>query len=812
MLVSALLLSAGFMTASPPVTMKLLVLAWDSNDISYQSLAGDLGQIGVPYQTVFVNSLTRDGSGNRLSGLTLADSANGRGLYQGIIETDSTFSVCTTTCTSLLSASDVSKLNLYASQYSVRMVCYYGWPDATWGLQPGDSGASYTVTNPLNVTLTAAGAAVFPYLNPAAVIPVSGRFGGIWAYKALPIAAANETTTPILMAGTNVVGVTHTTADGRQTLALTMDNYPAYLHSTAFSYGVINWVTNGVFLGSRRVYLNPEIDDLLLGNRLYAPTLPQCPNDPSCPTYYATGSDLQGLADWQTNLQSNPLFQSFHQTFAYNGIGTVWFDPTDPVFAAIASLSSRFIWISHTWDHANLDCYATDSNGNCIPATLAQSQAELNQDIAVAGSLGITLDGTDMVTPFNSGMNNPNFLQAAAQAGLKYIVYAGDPPSTQTGLVSPLVPSIFEIPRRTPDMYFDVSTPLTGVSGSWPDEYNAEYGPDGTTPTYTSNQTYSQILDILSDSMLRTNMLSFEPYPLAFHMDNMFLYDGAHSILSDLMDATITKYTSIFSLPVLTLDLNAIAPLLQNRASYDASGVVGVYTPGVSVMLTTTNAATVPVTGICSQASCGTYGAQIQDNVVLAANSTVTIPLTANGGVSVSSVAVNPVNVTGGTSATGTVTLSGEAPTGGASVSLSSNNASATVPASVRRSGRQHHGHFYGLDKRGCLIRFGHPQRQLQRCEQDHRAQHHAAHSGSVLGLPQSGDSRQLYIPYGNGYIKRSCSHRWCLCVPCSNNGAATLPASVTVPSRKHNRQLYRNDSVGRLLDSRLTSRQPTIA
>ncbi len=487
-----------------------------------------------------------------------------------------------------------------------------------------------TAASPLNVTLTAAGTAVFPYLLPAASVPVSGQGGyGIWAYKATPVAAANETTTPILMAGTNVVGVTHTTADGRETLALTMDNYPSFVHSMAFSYGVINWVTKGVFLGSRRVYLNPEIDDLLLGNRLYAPTQSICPNDPSCPTYYATGADLQGLANWQATVRAKTQFPTFHQTFAYNGIGTTWFAPSDPVFAAIKSLNSNFTWLSHTWDHANLDCYSTDSNGNCVPATLAQSQAELNQNIAVAASLGITLDSVEMVTPFNGGLSNPNFLQAAQQVGIQYIVYNGAPPSTQTGYVDPFNSTIFEIPRRVPNLFDDVSTPLTAVAGSWPDEYNALFGPLGTTPTYSQNQTYSQIIAIEGDKIFRNNMLTYEPYPLAFHIDNMALYDGTHSMMSDLLDEAIAQYTSLFSLPVMTIDMQSTAALLQTRASFDASGVVGVYTPGVSVVLTTTNPATIPVTGVCSQATCSTYGGQIQDNVNLPAHSTITLPLTA---------------------------------------------------------------------------------------------------------------------------------------------------------------------------------------
>src|SRR5437899_1937718 len=51
---------------------------------------------------------------------------------------------------------------------------------------------------------------------------------------------------------------------------------------------------------------------------------------------------------------------------------------------------------------------------------------------------------------------------------------------------------------------------------------------------------------------------------------------------------------------------------------------------------------------------------------------------------SLSSLTVNPASVVGGNSSTGTVTLSGPAPTGGAQVALSSSNTTAArVPASV---------------------------------------------------------------------------------------------------------------------------------
>ena len=50
---------------------------------------------------------------------------------------------------------------------------------------------------------------------------------------------------------------------------------------------------------------------------------------------------------------------------------------------------------------------------------------------------------------------------------------------------------------------------------------------------------------------------------------------------------------------------------------------------------------------------------------------------------SLSSLPLNPTSVAGGNSSTGTVTLSGPAPTGGAQVALSSNNGAASVPPSV---------------------------------------------------------------------------------------------------------------------------------
>src|SRR6185437_7683275 len=195
------------------------------------------------------------------------------------------------------------------------------------------------------------------------------------------------------------------------------------------------------------------------------------------------------------------------------------------------------------------------------------------------------------------------FFQAAAQEGITSIISPDDPPGPGLG-ESGSVPSILLIPRRVTNFNTDEDSPQTGVFGSLPDEYNANYGPNGTTPMFTQNQTYSQIIDNESTLLLQMRMLNYEVYPLGFHISNSIAYDGVHSIFTDLLDATIQKYEKLYTLPIYTLkDMRDIAPLLLNRASYNASGVTGVYTPGISVVLTTTNAAVIPVTGACSQAT-----------------------------------------------------------------------------------------------------------------------------------------------------------------------------------------------------------------
>ncbi len=119
-------------------------------------------------------------------------------------------------------------------------------------------------------------------------------------------------------------------------------------------------------------------------------------------------------------------------------------------------------------------------------------------------------------------------------------------------------------------------------------------------------------------------------------------------------------------------------------------------TGGASVALSSDNAAaTVPTSVTVAQGATQAnftvtttaVSSTTTANIKASYNSTFqSAPLTINpasGGATVQSVTLNPTSVTGGSPSTGTVTLTQAAPTGGASVALSSDNAAATVPPSV---------------------------------------------------------------------------------------------------------------------------------
>jgi len=621
-----------------PVNMKLLVLSADGSEPGFAAMKYFLDYLGLPYDAIILKNTPLP---------VLKDSI--RGFYQGILLATGGLGFNNNgVWASALDTAGWTAIDDYMRNYGVRLVSYYTYPEARYGIT-AISSRSTSAASPASMAFTAASSTVFPYLvrtNPLRVIDT-------YLYTAAATPAVGETTTPLLTINNQITGVTHTKADGREFMAMTFDNNPYLLHSLALNYGIFNWVTKGIFLGERRVYLTPQNDDFFLANDLFALSPSACRpsgfvSDPTfdpaaqCPSDRMNGGDLSALVNWQNGWRGRAQTAGFRVAHAFNGFGTTTAGGAvrnDSLLSETRSQRSQFFWLNHTWDHENLDCYnPVPNSGICAPATYAQSLSQLTQNITVSNSMGLPNDRASMVTPNISGLTNVNFLNAAQAVGIKYLVSDASRPDWQpaavnTGVRSPYNSSLLYIPRRATNVYYNTSSGRVGANGSLPDEYNYFYGPNGIfriggpggPPFFTTIQTYAQIVDRESDQYL-TYMLRYEIYPLMFHQSNFIRYSGSNSLFTDVMTATFNKYIRISTLPVTSLPQTTIGQKLEQRMTLNAANARATYVPLQGITLTATGAATVPITGVCGT-GCAAYGGQNVSFIPVPAGGTVTVPL-----------------------------------------------------------------------------------------------------------------------------------------------------------------------------------------
>ena len=578
--------TAATTCSAPTIDAKVLVIAADGKEADLPAIQQALDDLGTPY-TVYTAASTPNG-------LTPDKLSSGcHGYYQGVILTDGDLSYNNgTSWVSALSSQEWTNLWTYESTMKVREISWYTYPTADYGYQA--STAAFDSTNqPLATTLTTQGKSTFPYLNAAT--PVTLQYAYVYQAKAL----TDGLTTPLLTdAQGNALAAIHTYSDGRQVLSLTYDSNPNVLHDILLSQGLVSWVTNGLFLGERHIYLTPQIDDIFIDGEEWLPTTPCGTNvDSLTSTYRINGTDWNATSNWQTTTQKNAILAKLTLTMAFNGEGTTadsGYTPDTLTPAAIAN-QKQFYWISHTYDHTDL---------NSVDYATAASEIQQNNQVAKS-PLNLTNYSTaNMVTPDVSGLTNANFLQAAYDNGIRYLVtdtsVAGyNNPSPNAGIYNSSQPSILMVPRRPTNLYFNVTNP-----NDWVAEYNCNYS-----SYWGHNLTYSQILDQESQMML-INILKGDIDPYMFHQENLRAYDSkGDTLLSDLLNAVLQKYAKYYNLPLQSLMQNLLGQKVANRMQYNAAGVTASIVPGVSITLTAQKAATVPVTGLKATGA-ETYGGQ----------------------------------------------------------------------------------------------------------------------------------------------------------------------------------------------------------
>ncbi|MEO5660089.1 MAG: hypothetical protein ABIQ90_09850 [Polaromonas sp.] len=584
------------------IDMKLLVVSADGTEPVFAGIKSILNQVGVPYDTLIASQTP-------LTAQTLSDGL-GAGRYQGILLTTGNlgYEVSPNNFQSAFTLAQWQMLWKYEADFRVRQATLYTFPAGApdnYGLtQISATGA------PTQASLTTAGQQLFGYLNPATPIAITNS----WTYLAKPIASTNPVPLLTTADGYNIASV-FTYPDGRQNLTITTDGNPELTHTLLLGYGVINWVSKGFFLGERKVYLNAQPDDMMIADDLWDT---RSLSDQTGLEYRITGLDYNRLVTWQNNLRAaNPNTALIRLEMPFNGVGVSGIFPNDTLTTAIGNRPNQFKWISHTYDHELL-----------TTINYTDALAQLSDNHLEAAQFGFTQYSKDsMIQPEISGLDNPEFLRAAKDFGIRYILSdTSQPgwknPSPNTGFFSIHQPSILIIPRYPTNLYYNVSTPA-----EWLSEYNRFYAPGGLFPTWDHALTYSEVLDKESEIWLRY-LLKYDLNPVMFHQTNLRAYNGVNSMLGDLINATMKKYNSMYKLQIRNPSQHDAGILMTARMAYNASGVSGQILLGAtnSISLKTVNPVKVPLTGITFGATRETYGGQTISTISLGANGTATVP------------------------------------------------------------------------------------------------------------------------------------------------------------------------------------------
>lgn len=330
-------LSAAALAFSAPVfantvDLKVLVISTGTaqEDQGLDLIDDMLDQIGTPYD-VF------DATKNELTADVLSQGDHGN--YNGIILTDSFlyYTGAGNYLNSALSLQEWQTLHAYERDFKVREAVISGHPvsgdyykinyDLDYGMDATtiEAGSSYSAV----WNAPAGQSEVFEYVNTANPLPITD-----YARAAHPMnTGSGPAVTPLLTdAATGKAFVSEISyEDGRKVLLSTITNAWYLVHSQILNYEFLNYATQGVFIGARKVYLEAHVDDLFLADELWDPDT----NTTTEEAYRNTGADIDNLVLARSAFDLRyPKLAGFKLDMVFNGGGAAKPAPADSVLTA----------------------------------------------------------------------------------------------------------------------------------------------------------------------------------------------------------------------------------------------------------------------------------------------------------------------------------------------------------------------------------------------------------------------------------------------------------------------------------------------
>eukprot|EP00026_Physarum_polycephalum_P001357 Phypoly_transcript_01358.p1 GENE.Phypoly_transcript_01358~~Phypoly_transcript_01358.p1 ORF type:complete len:581 (+),score=56.74 Phypoly_transcript_01358:825-2567(+) len=323
------------------------------------------------------------------------------GKYAGIITTSNTFvAQINGVAQTVLHDAHLLQLENYYNKYRVKHVCIYAYPYSNLGVTDVLTGNTYqgTITIPPETTSLITGT------PQQVIIPVASAYmypsniaDSTMAKPAIYLNAADKQ-------NAYVGGSFLSSVNGWTRLYFFLDHGAWSLHTKVLGNLWFQWLTNGIYFGMRRIYLQPQIDDLFLSTGIYDPSKSLQDQEDNQDQVRVDGDDIMYVASWQEQLNKRlPRGSSFATEIAYNGDGVKLATMNnDALFQTSLSHFSNFFWESHTFTHPNL----TALNYSQVFWELQENNRFSNNVFfpRVNGSVEKQYSFTAMVTPSISGL------------------------------------------------------------------------------------------------------------------------------------------------------------------------------------------------------------------------------------------------------------------------------------------------------------------------------------------------------------------------------------------------------------------------
>ncbi len=594
--------------ADADLDLKLLLLSATGNNNSEPAIRlvkEALDGPGIPFDHLHLTS-----DGRRLSEqlLDLEHSPlNGkrRGKYYGIILISDllAFQDPSGTWLSSLTQPQWAQLAEYERYFKVRRVSVAAYPRPTYGVEP--AGEPLTASN--DILMQKSAESFSSGLVPGATLALIGSFQNpcriIDPSLATPIAyfakpSSDGQPSPVASAITNF-------PDGRQQLNFYFAQSPFLMASYYLAPLWVNWITRGIYIGKRRIYLNMQVDDLFLSNGMWN-IASRSPSDNGFRVYRATPDDLTALVDWQQDQKKRlPNGSTFRVEMIPNGKG-VWSASgysTDDLFKTAKKYIPEFHWVSHTFTHPDLDRISFKRMTDEIRANQAFLQDFIGLDHK-------NFSPHSVVTPHISGLFNKEALRALMENGIYNVV--GDNSRRELWPLNPFqgfftssdangFEGIFVIPRQATVAPVSAG-PISFLTSFYNNLYHNFWGRD---------LSASEILQLEADRVAKL-LLAYRHDPYMFHQGNLWNFNWPddpglnqrtrHSILSLWAEFVLRSVRKFSTLPVLSAKMDDMSGLLQSRMKIGRCGVEASLSTKngriVGVHVETQFTCSIPITGI----------------------------------------------------------------------------------------------------------------------------------------------------------------------------------------------------------------------